>query len=112
MLLARYDSLFVRPLCAAAGDKNADEVRIEVCDRYWQYRQLVSAVLLRVTTPSSGAFGLFKKAGKDDVLRHDGRIAVAEVQLWKKAKKLKEFKTDFPERYALAKRAMDAMKRR
>jgi hypothetical protein len=113
VLLARYDSLFVRPLCAAAGGtKNADEVRVEVCDRYWQYRSLVSAVLPRVTTPSSGAFGLFKKAGKDDVLRHDSRIAVAEVELWKKAKKLKKFKTDFPERYALAKRSTAAKKRR
>ena len=113
VLLARYDSLFVRPLCfAAGGTKNADEVRVEVCDRYWQYRTLVSAVLPRIVTPSSAAFGLFKKAGKDDVLRHDGRIAVAEVLLWKKARKLKEFKTDYPERYALAKRSAAAKKRR
>jgi len=108
VLLARYDSLFVRPLCAAAGNKNADEVRVEVCDRYWQYRQLAAAVLPRVTTPSSDAFSLFRKAGKDDVLRHDGRIAAAEMQLWKKANKLKDYKNEFPERYALAKRTAGA----
>lgn len=112
VLLARYDSLFVRPLCAAAGHQGADEVRVEVCDRYWQYRPLAAAVLPRVTTPSSGAFSLFKKAGKDDILRHDGRIAVAEMLLWKKAGKLKGFKTDFPERYALAKKTLGTKKRR
>jgi hypothetical protein len=112
VLLARYDSLFVRPLCAAAGRKNADEIRVAVCDRYWRYRPLVSRVLPRVVTPSSGAFSLFKKAGRDDVLRHYGRIAAAELKLWKKAKKLGEFKRKYPERYALARRSMGAGKRR
>jgi hypothetical protein len=105
VLLARYDSLFVRPLCAAAGSgRGADEIRTRVCERYWQHRQLVAAVLPRVATPSSDAFSLFKKAGRDDVLRHDGRIAVSEMLLWKKAGKLKEYRTEFPERFALAKR--------
>jgi hypothetical protein len=104
VLVTRYDSLFVRPLCAAAGSRKADEIRVEVCDRYWQYRQLVSAVLLRITTPSSDAFGLFEKAGKDAALKLDGRIAFAEMRLWKTAKKLKEYKKEFPERYELAKR--------
>jgi hypothetical protein len=111
VLLAHYDSLFVRPLCAAAGKKNADEIRTAVCDRYWQYRQLAAMVLVRITTPSSDAFDLFKKAGKDEVLKHDGQIAAAELLLWKKAKKLKEFKSEFPERYALAKRTAGQKKK-
>jgi len=104
VLVARYDSLFVRPLSAAAG-RSADEIRVEVCERYWQYRQLVAAVLVRISSPSSGAFDLFEKAGKNVVLKHDGRIAASEMQLWKRAKKLKEFRKEFPERYELARRA-------
>ena len=104
ILLARYDSLFVRPLCAAAGNRRADRIRVEVVDRYGEYRPLAAAVLVRIGTPSSDAFGLFKKAGKDAVLLHDGAIAAAELALWKKAGKLKEYKKEFPERYALAKR--------
>ena len=112
MLLARYDSLFVRPLCAAAGGKGGDEIRLRVADRYWEYRPLVAAVLVRVTTPSSDAFSLFKKAGKDERLMLDGRIAAAEMLLWKKAGRFKEFKKEFPERYGLAKRHADTGKKK
>jgi hypothetical protein len=106
VLLARYDSLFVRPLCYAAGMPGADEIRAEVVGRYWQYRPLVAAVLVRMTAPSSDAFALFKKAGKDEVLKYDGHIALAEMHLWKKAKRLKEFKTEYPERWELAKKSV------
>jgi hypothetical protein len=111
VLLARYDSLFVRPLCAAIGGRNADKVRVLVCDRYAEYRPLAAATLVRISTPSSDAFGLFKKAGKDAVLQHDGTIAVAEMQLWKKAKKLSAFKKEYPERYQLARRTAGQKKR-
>jgi hypothetical protein len=111
-LLARYDSLFVRPLCAAVGNRKADKIRLLVCDRYGEYRPLAAAVLVRISTPSSDAFDLFKKAGKDAVLQHDGRIAVAERQLWKKAGKLKEYKKEFPERYELARRTAGAGKKK
>ena len=54
------DSCFVRPLSLCAGGR-ADEFRIEVCSRYWQYRKLVSSVIVRIRTPSSGAFDIFGK---------------------------------------------------
>jgi hypothetical protein len=105
-LLSLYDSLFVRPLAASAG-ASGDEFNIEVCGgRNWQYRQLVAAVLVRIRSPSSDAFDLFEKAGKDDILQHDGRIAVAEMRLWKKAGKLNDFRKKFPERFDLAHRTL------
>lgn len=103
-LLSQYDSCFVRPLSAYVGS-GKDELRIEVCSRYWQYRKLVALVIVRIRTPSSDAFDLFEKAGKDVILQHDGRIAAAEYALWKKDGKAKEFKKKFPERYLLARRA-------
>lgn len=103
-LLSLYDSCFVRPLSLCAGGR-ADEFRIEVCSRYWQYRKLVASVIVRIRTPSSGAFDIFEKAGSDVILQHDGRIAAAELALWKRAGKGKEFREKFPERYQLARKA-------
>jgi hypothetical protein len=103
-LLILYDSVFVRPLSLYTGVLG-DEFNIEVCKRYWQHRKLAALVIVRIHAPLSDAFDLFEKAGEDDILRHDGRIAVAELSLWKKAGKLKEFRKKFPDRYAFARRA-------
>jgi hypothetical protein len=102
-LLSLYDSCFVRPLSVCAGARS-DELKIEVCNRYWQQRKLVASVIVRIRTPSSDAFDLFEKAGNDVILQHDGRIAAAELALWKKAGKGKEFKKKYPERWQLARR--------
>jgi hypothetical protein len=102
-LLAAYDRNFIRPLSSLCGNY-ADEFDLDACDRLWDQKKLVSLVLPRVIRPSSDAFSLFEKAGNDDVLKNDVRIARAELALWKKAKKSREFKKKFPERYRLATR--------
>jgi hypothetical protein len=103
-LLAAYDRSFVQPLSSNLG-KNKDAFLVEVCKKFWQQKKLVSLALPRVALPSPDAFDLFRKAGDDDALKADPRIATAELALWKKAKKLREFKTKFPDRYRLARAA-------
>lgn len=103
-LLTLYDSVFIRPFSLYAGTYG-DEFRTEVCNKFWAHRRLVALVIVRIRTPSSDAFDLFEKAGEDVILRHDGRIAVTELSLWKKAGRLKDFKKEFPDRYAFARRA-------
>jgi hypothetical protein len=102
-LLSAYDRNFLKPLSSLCGNY-ADEFEIAACDRLWDQKKLVSLLLPRITRPSSDAFSLFEKAGNDDVLKSDVRIARAELALWKKAKKTREFKKEFPERYRLATR--------
>jgi|WetSurMetagenome_2_1015567.scaffolds.fasta_scaffold00226_3 hypothetical protein len=99
-----YDRILVQPLAAVVG-KNRSSFLIEVCKRYWQQKKLVSLALPRLTIPSNDAFDLFKRAGADDQLKADPRIAAAELLLWKKAGKLQDFRKNYPDRYRLGRSA-------
>ena len=103
--LSAYDKTLVQPLSAAVG-RNRDAFLVEVCKKFWQQKKLVTLVLPRLSVPSPDAFDLFKKAGEDDALKAEPRIAVAELALWKKAGKLREFKKTYPDRYRLARSAV------
>jgi hypothetical protein len=100
-LAAFYDSRLVRPLSRLLGS-DEEEFVLETCDAYWDNRQLMALLLPRVRTPSNKAFGLFRRAGEDDVLKADRNIALAELALWKRARKLAQFKRDYPARYRVA----------
>jgi hypothetical protein len=100
-LAAFYDSRLVRPLSRLLG-RDEQEFVLETCDTYWDHRRLVALLLTRVRTPSNKAFGLFRRAGEDDILKADRSIALAELTLWKRAGKLAQFKRDYPARYRVA----------
>jgi hypothetical protein len=103
--LSAYDRTLVQPLSTAVG-RNRDAFLVEVCKKFWQQKKLVTLVLPRLSVPSPDAFDLFKKAGEDDALKAEPRIAVAELSLWKKAGKLREFKKTYPDRYRLGRSAV------
>jgi hypothetical protein len=98
--LTAYDKVLVQPLSAGLG-RTRDAFLVEVCKKFWPQKKLVTLVLPRLSVPSSDAFDLFKKAGEDDALKAEPRIAVAELSLWKRAGKLREFKKAYPDRYRL-----------
>jgi hypothetical protein len=96
-----YDSRLIAAACRYLATY-ADQLLVETCREYWENKPLVSLLLPRIKSPSRDAFDLFKKAGEDESLKHSGAIAWAELSIWKKAAKLKEFKKLYPDRYRLA----------
>jgi ABC-type sugar transport system permease subunit len=96
-----YDQAVATPLSAAVG-QTSQIILEDICRKYWNNSDLTRMLLVGLTKPSDDAFALFAKAGNDKDLRSDSHIAYAELLIWKKAKKLKKFKTQYPERYRLA----------
>jgi hypothetical protein len=108
-LCAAYDRIYIQPLTACAGKRKTD-FQVEVCRKNWQQKKLIAAVLPRIGSVLPDAFDLFRRAGEDDALKADPDIAVAELKIWKKAKKLREFKTKYPDRFRLARAAAGTAK--
>jgi hypothetical protein len=96
-----YSNRLIAPACKYLG-AYADQLLVETCQEYWENKELASLLLPRIKSPSRDAFDLFKKSGEDESLKLNSAIAWAELSIWKKAGKLKEFKKLYPERYRLA----------
>jgi hypothetical protein len=99
-----YDQALVQPLCAAIGN-DAQTLIEELCNRYEKNEYLLRILIPRLSRPTSGALAILRRVHTDDALKSDRGLAWIELTLWKKAKRLKEFKKQYPERYRLAVRA-------
>ena len=91
----------VKPIGEVLGS-NRQTLFEETCIKYWNNEYLVRLLLVQLDQPTPDAFSLFKKAGNTNELKTDRTIATAEYAVWKKARRLKEFRTEYPERYKLA----------